>query len=823
MKKHALFFAVVMCLILAASPAASPQAATVTCDTYEGENVDNQSYSRYASPIESYLTLCEDGTLMRVQFLSSSEGVLVEYYDTSYNLLSSRKIAMELPYFGGFYAAEDAYFLLTGQSNIEESADVEVFRISKYDKNWNFIASDGLYDCNTTVPFDAGSARFAVSGKYLMIRTAHEMYTASDGYNHQANVTIQVDMDTVTITDSYTRVMNSGYGYISHSFNQFIQIENNKIVAVDHGDAHPRSAALIQYVTDVSTGKFTPDYYTRCTVTSLMTYPGAVGENVTGATIGGFEISDSAYLVAGNSVVQDEANLTRSTRNIYVIAMNKSTSAVQTNWITNYAEGEETTSTPHMVKIGDSSYLLLWTRGGSVYYTRIDGNGNQVGQIYSMAGELSDCVPVVCGSRLVWYTWNYDTNVFYDINLNQLSETHAVSITNGHSYENQGVVDGTATLYCTRCGITDTITVPSAFGAYWNYTTGTGSYTSALKSRTVGEPLYWWWYITAPSERDDSTMIVEVSDPSKVKVEPSKRDGTMGKMTMLKSGTVTLKVYPKYNPDLSRTYTLTINPQLIDLTYDANGGTNAPAAHTIPSGENFELSAQVPVRTGYTFAGWYTQPSGGTKVTADTVFTQDTTVYAQWKSGAPSKVTGVTAVFQDGQIKVTWNNNNAVKYRVLRFDGNGYTTLTYGASAAEGYTDTDLIDAHRYFYRICGYFYDSAGNLVQGSVSDAVGVVATDHAPAKVENLTASGSSGNMLLSWDAADGARYYKISRAPGWSTADGSYRCLQYNVEPASYKDTSVTAGKWRYKVVGYYKAVDGSWTYGDMSATLFVTVK
>ena len=34
---------------------------------------------------------------------------------------------------------------------MEESADVEVYRITKYDKDWNRISSAGLYDCNTTL------------------------------------------------------------------------------------------------------------------------------------------------------------------------------------------------------------------------------------------------------------------------------------------------------------------------------------------------------------------------------------------------------------------------------------------------------------------------------------------------------------------------------------------------------------------------------------------------------------------------------------------------------------------------------------------------
>ena len=190
----------------------------------------------------------------------------------------------------------------------------------------------------------------------------------------------------------------------------------------------------------------------------------------------------------------------------------------------------------------------------------------------------------------------------------------------------------------------------------------------------------------------------------------------------------------------------------------------------------------------------------------------------------PVKVTGLTAVYEDGKIKLTWDDNGAVQYRVMRFDGitPGYTTLTYRATA-DGYIDADLIDVHRYYYRVCGYFYDADGNLVQGGVSDAAGIVATDRDPSKVENVTAAVSNGNVTLTWDAADGVRYYKIARAYGATAAEGSYACLQYNVEETTYTDTSLSAGTWRYKVVGYYKAVDSSWVYGEMSTTLFVTVE
>ena len=40
----------------------------------------------------------------------------------------------------------------------------------------------------------------------------------------------------MTITDSYTGVMNVDYGYVSDSFNQFIKTDGNHIVALDRGD-----------------------------------------------------------------------------------------------------------------------------------------------------------------------------------------------------------------------------------------------------------------------------------------------------------------------------------------------------------------------------------------------------------------------------------------------------------------------------------------------------------------------------------------------------------------------------------------------------------
>ena len=67
------------------------------------------------------------------------------------------------------------------------------------------------------------------------------------------------------------------------------------------------------------------------------------------------------------------------------------------------------------------------------------------------------------------------------------------------------------------------------------------------------------------------------------------------------------------------------------ITFNANGGTVSPASKSVTYKSSYgELP--VPERTGYTFGGWFTEASGGTKVEADTEYTTvgNSTIYAQW-------------------------------------------------------------------------------------------------------------------------------------------------------------------------------------------------
>lgn len=77
--------------------------------------------------------------------------------------------------------------------------------------------------------------------------------------------------------------------------------------------------------------------------------------------------------------------------------------------------------------------------------------------------------------------------------------------------------------------------------------------------------------------------------------------------------------------DLTQTYTITFN---------ANGGTGAPAKQTKTHGTDLKLSTTKPTRTGYTFVGWATSASATSATyAAGSVYTKDVsdTLYAVWR------------------------------------------------------------------------------------------------------------------------------------------------------------------------------------------------
>ncbi len=72
-------------------------------------------------------------------------------------------------------------------------------------------------------------------------------------------------------------------------------------------------------------------------------------------------------------------------------------------------------------------------------------------------------------------------------------------------------------------------------------------------------------------------------------------------------------------------------PGLITVTLDPNGG-SCVETNAYVSADGTAASLPTPTLEGHAFLGWYTAKSGGTKISGSYKFTENCTIYAQWKA-----------------------------------------------------------------------------------------------------------------------------------------------------------------------------------------------
>ncbi|MDR0883024.1 MAG: InlB B-repeat-containing protein [Oscillospiraceae bacterium] len=104
------------------------------------------------------------------------------------------------------------------------------------------------------------------------------------------------------------------------------------------------------------------------------------------------------------------------------------------------------------------------------------------------------------------------------------------------------------------------------------------------------------------------------------------------------------------------TYYAQWTPNQYTVAFNANGGT-AVASKSIAY--NSAIGAlPSPTRTGYTFKGWYTAKTGGTKINKDTKVTKNITYYAQWTA----KKYTVTYAANGGKVGTATSAKKSVTY-----------------------------------------------------------------------------------------------------------------------------------------------------------------
>ena len=110
--------------------------------------------------------------------------------------------------------------------------------------------------------------------------------------------------------------------------------------------------------------------------------------------------------------------------------------------------------------------------------------------------------------------------------------------------------------------------------------------------------------------------------------------GNSGSTTPFSQNTeATIYVKPTatgWNVDIPGTYMGLKIDYLRSVDFNANGGSVSASTRWLVPGDAVGTLPTPSTRNGYTFAGWYTAKSGGTKISASTTVSANTTYYAQW-------------------------------------------------------------------------------------------------------------------------------------------------------------------------------------------------
>lgn len=398
-------------------------------------NRNKNNYEGWSEEIRSHLYM-ENDNYIRVECKDST--LYVEKYDSSFKFISGKKMELDDGFFwGGFFSGSKYNFLIIGQYNTEESNLKEVIRIIKFDKNWNRLESVGLFGANTINPFSCNSLRCAECSDILYVYTNHNMYLDRHGDSHQANLMIAVRQSDMIMTDAQYEDEPARYGYVSHSYNQFIIVDNNKnIITFDHGDGGVARSPYLQIYKglggeDVFSGKKLRESETNWArykgtdaEISIIKFPGGSGNVNTGASLGGLVETSSGYLTAFSNSLGDQYS---SVRNVFLAITSKDNFSLEGTTIrqvtNNDFDNGETASTPILVQKNMTEGKLLWNNPNiehdeffgavdSVSFVSYFSDGT-FSDIKSATGQLSDCQPIYYGNKIVWYVTNDSTPTFY--------------------------------------------------------------------------------------------------------------------------------------------------------------------------------------------------------------------------------------------------------------------------------------------------------------------------------------------------------------------------------------------------------------------------
>ena len=211
-------------------------------------------------------------------------------------------------------------------------------------------------------------------------------------------------------------------------------------------------------------------------------------------------------------------------------------------------------------------------------------------------------------------------------------------------------------------------------------------------------------------------------------------------------------------------------------TFNGNGG-GTPSPSTITKEYNTALGTlPTCTRTGYTFLGWYTASSDGTKISSTTKITGTVTYYAQWSINSYTLTYNV-------------NGGNAVSP--------ASKSVQYGSTYGTLPTPTKNSDA-KFTYAFAGWYT---------AASDGTQVTA---------NTTMGASNTTIYAHWTATK--RSYTINYQTTYGSLDRTSQSVAYESKGSCTLTMPSNDAQYTYTFQGWYTAANGGGTKVGSSLTL-----
>ena len=242
------------------------------------------------------------------------------------------------------------------------------------------------------------------------------------------------------------------------------------------------------------------------------------------------------------------------------------------------------------------------------------------------------------------------------------------------------------------------------------------------------------------------------------------------------------------------------------ITYNANGGTGAPAAQSKGTGESVKISSTKPTRSGYTFKNWNTL-IGGNGITynpGDTYSENaDLNLYAQWtsseSSGGGSTATKYTLTYNPngGSVYPTSKQLAAgEKYGTLPTPTrSGHTFNGWYTSATGGSKVSETTKMGSFNVTIYAHWTENVKTYTvkyNGNGNTGGSTASSTHTVGVAKNLTANGftRTGYTFAGWNTdanGNGTSYADKESVKDLSTTNGATVTLYAKWTPREYQLT------------------------------------